>query len=122
MIYSLGGWLEDRCRKEGLSLRQAATKTGLSHATIAHIVKGGHASPESVRKLADAFSESGDHEKVALEDELLVLAGYRRARPQQGELSQPLARLMDIVSEFSGSQLKLMVRFAEFVAEMMKKR
>lgn len=114
----LGEWLEDRCRKEGLSLRQAAAKTGLSHATIGDIINGSHASPETIRKLAHAFSGSGDHQRLALEDELLVLAGYRSERLEGQDLSQPLAQLIDIMSKFSRPQLKIMAHFAEFIAEI----
>ena len=49
-------WLEEGCKKERLSLRQAATRTGLSHATIGDIIKGSRASPETISKLAEAFS------------------------------------------------------------------
>jgi len=87
----LGKWLEERCKKERLSLRQAATRTGLSHAIIGDIIKGSRVSLETISKLAEAFSESGDHQKPALEDELLVLAGYRTGRPEGQELSQSLA-------------------------------
>jgi len=47
MISTLGGWLRERCKAEGLSLRQAAALTGLSHATIDDIIKGGGASAET---------------------------------------------------------------------------
>ena len=114
---SLGVWLREKCTEEGLSLRQAAAKTGLSHGTIDDIIKGGGASAETIRKLAQGFSGSGDHQRLALEDELLVLAGYRTRRPEGQEPGQPLARLMDIIGEFSESQLKIMSRFAEFIAE-----
>ncbi|GAI97860.1 unnamed protein product, partial [marine sediment metagenome] len=74
--------LEEKCRREHLSLRQAATKTGLSHATIDDIIKGRHPSPETIQKLARGFGGDGNR-GLALEDRLLVLAGYRRE-----ELSQ----------------------------------
>ena len=114
----LGSWLEERCKAEGLSLRQASIKTGLSHTTIADLMKGNNPSPETLRKLAQAFNEGGDHHRMAIEDELLTLAGYRSERLEGEELSQPLAQLMDIVGEFSQSQLKIMARFAEFLAEI----
>lgn len=116
-VRGLGGWLAERCQQESLSLRQAAMKIGISHATIADIIKGGRPSPETIKRLAEAFSGSGDHEKIALQDELLVLAGYRSERPEV-QLSQPLAQLIDIMSEFSRPQLKIMARFAEFLAEI----
>jgi len=117
----LAVWLEDRCKKDGLSLRQAAQKTGLSHATIADIIKGGHPSPETIRKLTQAFSESGDHHRRALEDKLLILAGYRSERPEEKELAEPMARLLDRLVELNEPQLKVMARFADFLAEMEKK-
>lgn len=117
-VRGLGGWLAERCQQESLSLRQTAAKTGISHATVADIIKGSRASPETIKRLAEAFSEGGDHQRLVLEDELLVLAGYRSERPEGQELSLPLAQLMDIVGEFSWPQIKIMARFAEFLAEI----
>jgi len=114
-------WLEDRCKKEGLSLRQAAQRTNLSHATIADIIKGVHPTPETIRKLAGAFSAGGDHHKMALEDKLLILVGYRSERPQEKELTEPMARLLDRLSEFNEPQLKIMGRFADFLSEEAKR-
>ena len=114
----LATWLEERCQKESLSLRQAAQKTGLSHATIADIINGVHPSPETVRKLAGAFSANGDHYKLALEDKLLILAGYRSERPKEKEVTEPMARLLDTLSDFNEPQLKVMGRFADFVSQL----
>ena len=111
-------WLEERCREESLSLRKASAKTSLSHATIADIIKGVHPSPETIKKLAVAFSTSGNNHKLALEDKLLILAGYRSERPKEKELTEPMARLLDRLSEFNEPQLKVMARFAEFLTEM----
>lgn len=115
----IGDWLKDACESEGLSLRQAATKTGLSHATIRDIINGGSASAETITKLAHGFGGDG-HERLALEDRLLILAGYRSPRPEGQDLSPPLGRLMDKVARFDERQLKIMARFAEFLAEMEK--
>jgi len=115
---SISRWLNEVCRSEKLSLRQAADKTGLSHATIRDIRNGSSASPETIRKLAAAFSGGGDHQKLTLEDHLLVLAGHRTPRPEGKELSQPMAQLIDKLSEFSEPQLRLMARFADFITEM----
>ena len=115
---SLATWLQEKCQKEGLSLRQASAKTGLSHATIADIMNGAHPSPESIQKLAGAFSESGDHHRMALEDKLLNLVGYRSPRPKEKELTEPMARLLDRLSEFNETQLKVMGRFADFVSQL----
>ncbi|MBA7716538.1 hypothetical protein ES703_125611 [subsurface metagenome] len=115
----IGEWLDEQCNRQGLSLRQAADKTGLSHATIRGIRNNGSASPLSIKKLAEAFG-GDNNERLTLEDELLALAGYRTRRAQGAEPSQPLARLMDLVGGFSESQLKLMSRFAEFLSGMEK--
>lgn len=115
----LGQWLKERCKAERLSLRQAAVRSGLSHATIADIMKGTSPSPETIKKLAHAFGEDGN-QRLALEDSLLILAGYRTERPEGRDLSQPLARLMDMVANFNEPQLKLMAHFAEFLAETEK--
>lgn len=117
----LKGWLEEWCRKEGLSLRAVASRTGLSHTTVADILKSGKASPETVRKLAEAFAEEGgDHQRLALEDKLLVLAGCRSERPEEA-LSVPMACLLDRLSQFDEAQLKIMERFADFLNEERKK-
>ncbi|MBA7511341.1 hypothetical protein ES705_03332 [subsurface metagenome] len=113
---TLGQWLEDRCKRDRLSLRQAAAKTGLSHVTIAEIMKGGSASAETIRKLAQGFSSDGQ-QRLALEDRLLVLAGHRTERPDE-ELSEPLAQLMDKAKQFSEPQIKMMLHFADFLTEI----
>ena len=87
---TVGQWLRQKCQQEGLSLRQAASKTGLSHATIGDIINGDSVSSESIRKLAQAFGGDGN-ERLALEDAMLVLVGHRTRRPEGQELSQPLA-------------------------------
>lgn len=110
-------WLAEKCGQQHLSLRGAAVKTGLSHATISDIINGNRPAPETIQKLADAFAGDGVNEKLALEDHLLVLAGYRRPRADGNEISQPLARLMDIASDFTESQLKVLNAFANYLAE-----
>ena len=117
-LAGLGSWLAERCQREGLSLRQAATKTGLSHATIRDIINGAQASPQTIKKLAAAFGGNG-RRRLVLEDKLLTLAGYRSQRPSE-ELNEPLAGLVDKLSQFSESQLKLVEHFADFLAEMEK--
>ena len=114
---SIGGWLKEVCRREKLSLRQAADKTGLSHATIRDIMNGNSASSETIKKLAATFSENGTHHRLALEDHLLILAGHRTPRPEGKEISQPMAQLMDKLSEFSEPQLRLIAHFADFISE-----
>ena len=113
----LGQWLEERCQEERLSLRQAAEKTGLSHSTIADIIKGVQPSAESIKKLAEAFSGDGSH-RLVLEDKLLVLAGYRTPRSEGDEPSELVAQLLDKLSHFSDPQLKIVRHFVNFVSEM----
>lgn len=110
-------WLEDRLRSEHLSLRQAAAKTALSHATIADILNGQRPYPETIRKLAQGFTGEGS---LALEEYLLELAGYRAPRPEQ--ISEAWARVTDKVSRLSEPQLKIMGRFADFLLEVESKR
>jgi len=114
----IGEWLRERCQKEGLSLRQVAAKSGLCHTTIAQVINGSATpSPETIKKLAQAFGGNG-RRRLALEDKLLVLAGYRTSRPRREELSEPMARLLDKLDRLNEPQLKLMGRFADFLAEM----
>lgn len=116
----LGSWLWDNCQEAGLSLRQAAAKTDLSHATIADIIRDSNPSPETIRKLAEAFSEGGDHHRQALEDMLLVLAGFRSER-KGDEVNEHMAKLLDKLSKFSEPQLKIMERFCDFLSEEAKR-
>ncbi|MBA7616923.1 hypothetical protein ES703_24225 [subsurface metagenome] len=118
-VPGLSEWLKGMCQREELSLRQAAEKTKLSHSTIESIRNGGSASAATVRKLAHGFSENS-HERLALEDSLLILAGYRTPRGE--ELSQPLAQLMDVVAGFDESKLKLVMHFAQYLGTMEKER
>ena len=113
---SLGQWLEQRCQEERLSLRQAAAKTGLSHGTIRDIIRGVSPSSESIKKLAHGFGGNGK-QGLALEDKLLVLAGYRSDRPGE-DLSESMAELMDKVKQLSESQIQVMIHFADFLAEV----
>ncbi len=113
---SLGLWLKQRCQEERLSLRQVAAKTGVSHGTIADIIKGAAPSAETIMKLAQTFSK-GERERLALEDHLLMLAGYRTQRADSG-LPLAMARLLDLVAPFNDKQLKQMVKFADFLIEV----
>lgn len=112
---TVGDWLREKCQRDGLSLRQAGVKTGLSHATIRDIISGNRPSPETVTKLA-RFGGDGENERAVLEDELLVLAGWRVKR--ELKISQPLAELVDIASDFSEPQLRLLNAFAKYLVEV----
>ncbi len=118
--FGLGEWLRDRCQREQLSLRQAGAKAGLSHATIRDIMNGARVSPATIRKLAGAYGGNGDHQLQALEDKLLILAGHRSERPE-ADLSEPMAQLLDRLSGFSEARLKILSRFADFLAETEEK-
>lgn len=115
---TLAQWLKEWCQKERLSLRQAAARTGLSHVTIADIMKGRMVSAQTIGKLARSFGGDG-HQGLALEDELMVLAGLRTPRPQE-QLSQPLAELLDKLGQISEPQLKLVGHFVDFLVERIK--
>lgn len=109
---SIGEWLREVCQREGLSLRQAGAKAGLSHGTIEGIIRGTMPAPETIKRLARAFGGHG-REGLALEDNLLVLAGYRTPRPD--DMSLPLARLMDRVADFDEEKVKVMEDFAGYL-------
>jgi len=110
-------WLGKKMEDDNLSLRKAAAMVGISHGTIADILKGVSPTPETIKKLAVAFSGDGSRTRLAMEDELLVMAGYRTEREDEGEISTAMARLMDEVAEFSEPQLRLMTEFAKFLVE-----
>ena len=109
-------WLEKRCKQEHLSLRQAGKRAELSHSTIYAIIKGGHASAQTVTKLARGFGGNGINERLALEDRLLVLADYRSERPEETP-SEPLAQLMDKAKGLSESRIKMLNRVADLLLE-----
>ena len=112
----IGQWLKERCQKEVLSLREAGQKANLSHSTIRDIINGTCIpSPATVGKLASAFS-NGDHGGEALKRKLLILAGHINGQEGTG-VSEPLAQLLDIIDGFSEARLKVMARFADFLAD-----
>ena len=88
--HSVGRWLKQRCQKEHLSLRQAAARTGLSHSTIQDIIEGRRPLPETIGKLAQGLGGDGS---LALEDRLMVLAGYRREEPCQADYIKTISLL-----------------------------
>lgn len=110
----IGQWVSEVCRKERLSLRQAGKKVGISHSAIQNIATGTRPSARTLKKLAIAFGGDGDKQRAALLDRLLILAGHK---DEVRELTEPMARLMDIVAGFDESQLKIMSRFADFLAQ-----
>ncbi len=109
-------WLHHRMATEGLSLRKAAARTALSHGTIADILRGVAPCAETVRKLARGFVSGKGKERLALEDELLILAGHRTDRPEAEEMSPLLGQLCDLVTDFSEAELHLMSEFAKLLA------
>ncbi|MBA7700236.1 hypothetical protein ES703_108946 [subsurface metagenome] len=113
---NLAEWLKGKCQEEALSLRQAAIKTDLSHATIGDLLKGKCPSRETIKKLAHAFSGNG-HYRLVLQDELLTLAGYRTQRPGEDGLSEPLAQLLDKVSAFGEPELRMISHFADYIVQ-----
>jgi len=113
----LSTWLQKRCREEGLSYRQVASRADLSHATVAEIINGRRPSAATINKLAEAFAGNGVHQKSALGDFLLTICGYR-SNPTETTPNEPLARLMDKLSGFSDAQLEIMERFADFVTKV----
>lgn len=111
---TLASWLKGKCREEGLSLRQAAIKTGLSHGTICGIIKGNSPTAETVKRLARGFGDN-HHQTLALEDKLLTLTGYRSQRPEGDGLSEPLAQLLDKLVGFKEPELEMVGHFADYL-------
>lgn len=81
--HELSRWLQVACRKEHLSLRQVAAKTGLSHSAVGNIMDGNRPLPATIKKLAQGFGGDSTAERLALEDRLMVLAGYKREELNQ---------------------------------------
>lgn len=114
---NLAIWLAQRCRDEKLSYRQAATKAGVSHATIAAIQNGTRPSAATIVKLAGAFSAEGQHQKGVLEDYLLGLCGYRSSRPEATR-SEPIAMLMDKLGRLNEENIQFVESFVDFTATL----
>jgi len=118
-VSNLGEWLKAKCDEERLSLRQVAKKAGVSHQTIAGLMNGKKALPQTIKRLAKAFGND-HHQTIALEDKLLSLAGYRTERPEEA-LSEPLARLLDKLSDFDVAQLGIVEQFTDFISKTGRK-
>lgn len=112
---TVGQWLKEKCDGEKLSLRQAAARTGLSHAAIGDIISGSRPSPDTIIKLAKGFVGDG-HQGLALQDKLLTLAGYRSDHKEK--VPEPIAQLLDKLTGFNPAQLRLMSHFADFISGM----
>ena len=117
-VSTLGEWLQAKCSEERLSLRQVAIKAGVSHQTIAGLINGKKALPQTIKKLAKAFGNN-HHQMIALEDKLLSLAGYRTERPEEA-LSEPLARLLDKLNGLDVARLGIVEQFTDFIVRMEK--
>jgi len=113
-------WLRERRAKEGLSLRKAAARVGLSHGTIADIEKGVTPSQTSIKKVAQGFSRD-ENERLALEDSLLTLAGYRTPRSNGDDMSPAMGRLLDVTAGFEEGDLNIVTEFAEWLAGVIKR-
>jgi len=112
---ALGAWLKERCKKDRLSLRQAAVKASLSHATISDIMKGGRPSAATIVKLAESFGDNGQ-QQAELKDLLLSLSGYRGDQ-NNGKTSEVMARVINKLSHLKTDQLELIEQLAGFVTK-----
>ena len=110
----LGKWLEKTCKDRRLSLRQAEKLIGISHSTVNFIIRGHPVQFRTVQKLAKAFSD-GDCHRKALEDKLMVMAGYRH---KPIEVSVAVGQLLDSVEGFSDDEFKILARFADYIVEI----
>lgn len=114
-VPTLSLWMGERCKNEGLSYRKVAAMAGISHATVADIIKGARPSATTIMKLATAFGGNG-HQRMALEDILLGLCGYKSMN--SAFISEPLGRLLDKVKHFDESQIEVIEHFVDFVAKV----
>ena len=114
-------WLVRKCRERGLSLRKASIKAGLSTATIAALVGGVHPRPETIKKLARFFSGDGASiaEVMALEDHILVLAGYRSPAPE-AKYSEALGRVVAKLRGCEEREILLVEHFIDFLNDKMR--
>lgn len=55
IMETISKWLTDICQEQHLSLRGAASKTGLSDSTIAGLEQGVSPSSQTLKKLAQGF-------------------------------------------------------------------
>lgn len=87
---AFGQWIEDKCKNDHPSLREIAHKVGVSHQTIAGLKAGKRPLPETIEKLARAF---GGKRWLALQNYLLVLAGYKAEDSSQPDLLEKASLL-----------------------------
>jgi transcriptional regulator with XRE-family HTH domain len=116
---TIAEWLDLKCQEAHLSLRQAADRANLSHATLASIKNGSRPSAATISKLAAAFANNGANQKSALEDRLLTLCGYRSSL--EVKQSEPMARLVDKLSRCSTDQLVLVENIIDFCITLSEK-
>ncbi len=110
----LGEWLRLICKERRLSLRQAEKIIGISHSTVNFIMRGHPVNLRTVQKLAKAFGDGECHRR-ALEDKLMVMAGFRQ-RPI--EVSEAVGRLLDGIGDFSDDEFKILAEFADYLKEI----
>jgi len=106
----LSRWLQEKRRQDGLSLREIARMTDLSHGTVAGILRGVRSRPETLEKLARGFGGGS-----TLQDQFLEMAGYRKQR--RGRPSVALAELIDKATALDDHQVRMLVSFAEIMRD-----
>lgn len=111
----LGTWLKERCKEEHLSVRQAAAKVGISHATISDIIHGSRPSAITIRKLAEGFGNNDEH-RAELNDLLLGLSGFRSNKSKE-ETSEPRARVIDQLGHLDFEQLEIVEQLTSFITK-----
>lgn len=111
---TLQQWLKGKCKQERLSVRNVGIRCGLSHTTIAEILKGQGVMGSTIKKLAQGFATS-EAEKLALEDKLLILAGFRSERPEESTLTESQAHLIAKVKLAGEAEVEMMLSFASFL-------
>ena len=111
-------WLKERCERERLSSRDAGIKCGLSHVTIAEILNGQGVRADTIKKLVQGFATS-EAEKLALEDKLLILAGFRSER-SESVLTEAQATLIETVKLASKAEVEVILSFVDFLKAIEK--
>lgn len=115
-VENIADWLTRKGEQEHLSMRQMADQVGVSHATLAQAKKGVH-TVATVLKIAAGFSKEGTVERTVLEDQLLALCGYRSKKPVL-QTSEPMVRLIDMLSKLDDEQLRLIEVIIDFCVSL----
>lgn len=119
MWNDLAVFLDNQCKKRGLSWREASLGAGLDHGAISRFIRGTTPSPDSCQKLAAFFGVP--------EDVPLVLAGHKHnstSHPGKSKAAYVAEYLIDQLPEHRQREvlaiIRIMLQFHEEYSERIR--